>query len=217
MNHCHLRVTPPTEIYDLSQVIINATKYCIYSEIGEETKKQHFHIYMETEKCESTIKNDLRRGFNIPLGKKGINSAYFCCKFNKYKDPSPEYVAKSGILVSHKGYTLSYLQEIQISGNNKFLEKTEVTKNEPDKKKEKGEWEILLNDFEKVSDNKNYSMSRIIKWIKSRYLMRRKCIPRTGDIHRYSYSLYAIINNLQKEEDIHEIDSRYQNEFGNNI
>jgi len=217
-HHCHLRITPPQSHYDLSDALAHAEKYCVYEEIGGETQKTHLHIYLETDACESTIKSDIRRGFSIPVGQKGKNSAYFCCKYDRYKDPSPDYVAKDGSRKAFKGYTAAYLDDCETRGRERFGNQRTLTpvSESVSSKKDKaphGEFDILLINFEKHDLCKTMDMPRIVKWIKSEYLCKRKCVPRSGDISRYAYSLYAIVRGNVHETQIEANDEHYLRYF----
>lgn len=210
-HHCHFRVTPPTASYDLSGALAHADKYVVYEEVGEVTNKLHLHIYIESNASESTLKSDIRSGFRIPVGQKGKASAYFCCKYDAYKDPSPAYVAKSGKCIASQGYTAEMLSQYEKTGLDRYVTKTPIIVK--DKAVPKSEFDILLYAFEALEARRSYTMPAIIRWIKSEYLSRRRCVPRSGDSSRYAYSLYAIIQGNTLEHDIGLNDSHYELAF----
>jgi len=73
-------------------------------------------------------------------------------------------------------------------------------------KKAASEWDKLLASFRNLPNNKSLDMGQIKKWIKSSYLSKGNCVPRDGDSKRYAYSLYAIIHQKTRYEDIDGLD-----------
>ena len=79
-----------------------------------------------------------------------------------------------------------------------------------------GEFDKLLHAFKNKSDRLQYDTTRIRKFVISFYLKQEKPPPRAGDLARYVYALYAIINKSVEEQDIQEVDSRFYDAFARN-
>jgi len=62
------------------------------------------------------------------------------------------------------------------------------------------EWDKLLREYQKRKDHKEMNMREIKRWINSYYLQQKKPIPRTGDANRYSFSMWAIVNEKTQYE-----------------
>lgn len=79
---------------------------------------------------------------------------------------------------------------------NSIPAESEDPKSEPalSKHTPKDEWKRLSEGFEEFyyPNKKSLNMPDIARWIKHYYLARFRPIPRTGDLRRYSYSLWAI-------------------------
>ena len=210
MSHnCHIRFTPAGQVYDLSGLLVNATRYIVSR---EQATKEHYHICFETDQCQETVRARVLTTLNIPKTGRGQGNTHYCLKWDKYKNWAPEYAAKSGDIVSSLGFTLDEIEDAIWRGSikyNKQVDKeakgtsidvaphqvTDNTVAHP----YKGEWDRLLECYRKSGHAG--SMINIKRWIKSYYLTREKPIPREGDIRRYAYSLYAIINNKTSEDD----------------
>lgn len=79
-----------------------------------------------------------------------------------------------------------------------------------------GEFDKLLQAFKNKTDRLQYDITRIRKFVISFYLKQEKPPPRAGDLARYVYALYAIINKNVEEDDIQEVDSRFFDAFNRN-
>jgi len=219
MNIAHLRFTPFGESYDLLAVLDGVKKYVIADEVGAKTQKPHIHIYWETEESEKTCRNHILKHLKIPKTTRGKNSEHYCLKYNKYKDPSPEYVCKEGKVREYKGYTPEEIEQYEIQGAIRYKKYVAdynaqfagqailvVENKEMTQTKEKSEWNKLMCAVLDVKEHKTYTMAQYKQFIKSFYLKQNKPIPREGDSRRYAYSLYAILNEKTKMMDISELD-----------
>jgi len=211
MNNLHIRFTPlPGQLYDLSGYLAKMSSKYIVSQ--EQATSYHLHICLETERCEETARSTFMSMFNVPKVGRGQGNKNYCFKWNKYKNWNPEYAAKSGDIIMSMGFTEDEIEDAIWRGSIKFNKQAdsnskgtsidlqpqirEVT--EP--KQTQSEWERLLEAYEKTGET-GVSMLNIKRWIKSFYLLRRKCIQRDGDLKRYAYSLYAIVNKKVSRDD----------------
>jgi len=208
-HNCHLRFTPAGQVFDLSGLLVNATRYIISR---EQASKEHYHICFETDQCQETIRAKVLSSLSIPKTGRGQGNTHYCLKWDKYKNWTPEYAAKSGDIVSTKGYTHDEIEDAIWRGSIKYNKQTDenskgtsidlasgtqqihqVTVSRPVRQPQ-CEWDRLLDAFEK-SEYRDLDCVNIKRWIKSQYLKQRKPIPREGDLRRYAYSLYAIVRN----------------------
>jgi len=207
-HNCHIRFTPAGQEFDLSGLLVNTIRYIVSK---EQATKEHYHICFETKQCEETIRARVLTTLNIPKSGRGQGNTHYCLKWDKYKKWSPEYAAKSGDIVSYFGYTEDDIEDAIFRGSikyNKTVDEnskgTSIDLSNPvhevtEPRTTQSEWERLLDSYRKSGHSG--SMVNIKRWIKSNYLLRQKPIPRDGDLKRYSYSLYAIINNKTSEDD----------------
>lgn len=210
-HNCHLRFTPAGQVYDLSGLLVNATRYIISR---EQASKEHYHICFETDQCQETIRARVLSTLQIPKTGRGQGNTHYCLKWDKYKNWSPEYAAKSGDIISSLGFTPDEIEDAIWRGSIKFNKQKdenskgtsidvanvhaahEVTESSPTPK---SEWDRLLSSYR--NSGHAGSMINIKRWIKSYYLKQERPIPREGDLRRYAYSLYAIIQNKTSEDD----------------
>ena len=211
-HNCHLRFTPAGQTYDLSGLLVNATRYIVSR---EQATKEHYHICFETDQCQETVRAKVLSSLQIPKTGRGQGNTHYCLKWDKYKDWNPEYAAKSGDIISSKGFTEDEIEDAIWKGSIKFNKQVdvnhkgtsidvsnpihEVTESKPTPK---SEWERLLTSYRAIQEDR--SMVNIKRWIKSYYLKQEKPIPRDGDLRRYAYSLYAIVNKKTGED--HQLD-----------
>lgn len=210
MSHnAHLRFTPAGQIYDLSGLLVDASRYIVSR---EQASKEHYHICFETTSCEQTIRTRILSSLNIPKTTRGKGNTHYCLKWDKYKNWNPEYAAKSGDIISSLGFSQDEIEDAIFRGSIKYnKEKDEnsygtsiditngthqVTVVSPP---QRTEWDRLLSSYR--TSGHTGSMINIKRWIKSYYLKQEKPIPREGDLRRYAYSLYAIINKQTSEDD----------------
>lgn len=210
-HNCHLRFTPAGQDYDLSGLLLTATKYIVSR---EQATKEHYHICFETDQCQETIRAKVLSTLKIPKTGRGQGNTHYCLKWDKYKNWTPEYACKSGDIISSLGYSQDEIEDAIFRGSIKYNKQKDVGS--------KGanidvsnpicdatvsattphtEWERLLNSYRQIDRATERSAVNIKRWIKSYYLQREKPIPREGDLKRYAYSLYAIIQNKTTEED----------------
>lgn len=210
-HNCHIRFTPSGQTYDLSGLLVNATRYIVSR---EQASKEHYHICFETEQCQETVRARVLTTLNIPKTGRGQGNTHYCLKWDKYKNWTPEYAAKSGDIVSSLGFTPDEIEDAIWRGSikyNKQIDKeakgtsidvqsahqvTEITETHT----HKGEFDRLLETFEN-SDSRDDDVVNIKRWIKSQYLKRRKPIPRASDLGRWAYSIYAIVRNKTEKVD----------------
>jgi len=207
-HNCHIRFTPAGQVYDLSGLLVNASRYIVSR---EQATKLHYHICFETDQCQETIRARVLSALQIPKTGRGQGNTHYCLKWDKYKNWNPEYAAKSGDIVSSLGFSQDEIEDAIWRGSIKFNKQVDevhtgtsidvssahqVTTVSPP---HKNEWDRLLECYR--NSGHAGSMINIKRWIKSYYLKQQKPIPRDGDCKRYAYSLYAIINNKTSEED----------------
>lgn len=207
-HNCHIRFTPAGQVYDLSGLLVNATRYIVSR---EQASKEHYHICFETDQCQETVRAKVLSSLQIPKTGRGQGNTHYCLKWDKYKNWTPEYAAKSGDIVSSLGFTSDEIEDAIWRGSIKYNKQVDevhtgtsidvssahqVTTVSP---APRGEWDRLLECYRKSGHVG--SMVNIKRWIKSYYLKQQKPIPRDGDAKRYAYSLYAIVNNKISEDD----------------
>lgn len=222
MHHAHLRFTPQGTSYDISGLLLTVPRYVIAKEVGTETEKAHYHVYMETDRCEKSLRNDIIKYLQIPKMARGQANTYYCLKVDCYKDPSPAYVCKDGVIIDYKGYTEGEIQNYEVKGAVKFNKQCAPDTVQSrlvfvDAKiaptKQQSEWDKLLCAVYDRSDFKSMTIPDIKRYIKHFYLRQTKPIPRDGDLARYSYSIYAIIQEKTDYADISHVDEVYLQAF----
>lgn len=205
----HLRLTPPTAITDWS--IMDGKKSIV---AYEETKKDgtptapHYHILLDVEMSKSTLRLWVLKTFNIPPGGMGKNNKYYSI-IDAWNDPS--YICKSGDIRYNTLYTTEELAN-HIQAGSKYLAKTPpdsvkaAPSVQPTKETNNDEWSRLLATWINLK-RPNYSMKTIKTWIKCYYLQKMRPIPRSGDLNRFAYSIFAISTNCDTESTIHDADT----------
>jgi len=222
-NHAHVRFTPlDLSGYDISEFCKGFEKYIVAVEKGAPgagQQSEHYHIYLETNVTKKTVDNRIHKYLNVPSsGGRGKNSKYFSNKYNEYTFPSPEYIVKDGKIVEYQGYTQEQIDKYETFGRAKYGHKNvdvdlnsgelcvqPPQQNTPAPKRE-SEWDKLLDWYEEQPNYQQMDMVQIRKMIMTYYLKQRKPIPRSGDLGRYTYSLWALGH--QKEDSIETCDAQ---------
>jgi len=121
----HLRFTP----YDISgytfDFIKDYTSHIIAQEdLDDELKPLlHYHILIDTDYGEKSIRDAVKKHLKIPSSGRGRNNKYYAL-IEDWKDPS--YICKYDNIISSKGYTEKALLDYAIEGKKKYLEKKEA-------------------------------------------------------------------------------------------
>jgi len=211
VHNCHIRFTPVGQEFDLSGLLVNTVRYIVSK---EQATKEHYHICFETKQCEETIRARVLTTLKIPKTGRGQGNTHYCLKWDKYKNWTPDYAAKSGDIVSSLGFTPDEIEDAIWRGSIKYNKQvdtgakgtsiditngthqvTNIIETRP-----QCEFDRLLIAFEK-SEHRELDCVNIKRWIKSYYLKQRKAIPRDGDLKRYAYSMYAIVHNKTSLDD----------------
>lgn len=182
------------------------TKCLIYQhEADEDVQRTHCHLLLEGVNCSiETLKNDFK--FQLPnIGKGNELWSWSHSKEYTTTDKYITYMTKGNLPpVYNKGYLSAYL--IEMGKAWKDYSKNAVDKNQL---KSDSEYSRLLIDYEKKikQEGKDFSdaltsISEIKKWIKIRYLLQRKPVPRQGDLQRYAYSISFMIRFANPKPDI---------------
>jgi len=200
----HFRFTPYDLVFDLI-AFCNLFTTCV---AGYETKSKfgteaepHFHIYIETDMGHDTIVNYAREHLKIPKGQRGKANKWFACK--NWNDDYA-YFVKYGQVKYQKN--LNVTQEKIEEGYNKYIKPflndaiTLIKKEnagEDDGKKGGGkarqdEWTALFMAQPPTDSTQDWTPINWRQWICKYYIARIRPIPRTGDLMRYSVSLYIL-------------------------
>jgi len=124
-HHSHVRFTPAPkglpviETYDLSGIETKFEKVIITHEESKD-KIPHYHIWIESDVCEKSVRNYVVEALRIPKCKRGQTNGYYVLKFDAYTKPSPAYVLKEGNVLCKKGYTEEEIAEYIAEGESKF-------------------------------------------------------------------------------------------------
>lgn len=117
----HLRFTP----YDISGYTFDFLNVYDRYIIAYEDKDKHgdpapphYHIYIETDYGESSVRNEARSAFKIPVGQRGKANKWFALA-TKWKDPG--YVCKYDDIRGTKGYTEKEIMDYVITGKQRYL------------------------------------------------------------------------------------------------
>lgn len=211
----HIRFTPHDLKYNegqLSKFLEPYDKFIVARETKSKTGESvplHYHIYLESLLQLQSIRHNFKQYIEIPAGGKGQNNKYYSIKTWTVGEIS--YIVKQGDIRLSSGYTLTAL-ESAIAG---YKRNTEVEKEKEKEKAERlDEWTKLLNHF---IENKTIFIGKPLSTYKheitSIYLKKLRPVPRNGDIHRYAFSLYAILNSrfCNNEEDLNKHITDYLN------
>lgn len=217
MSHtAHLVFKPSGQDYDLSGLLFDAPSYIIAREVGKVNKHEHYHICFRVEACEQTIRTRILSALNIPKTGRGKGNTHYTLKWDAYKNWSPEYPAKSGDIISSKGFTEDEIEDAIFRGSIKYNKQVDENNKGANIDVSQDmcqatvaspppasacEWDRLLHAYKQSDKSLDRSCVNIKRWIKSYYLLRSRPIPRDGDLKRWSYSLYAIVHNQCAEDD----------------
>lgn len=123
-HHSHLRYTPAPKglpaitTYDISGLVARFERYVVSEELSKDNIP-HYHIWLEGDVCEKSIRNYVVEALRIPKLKRGQTNGYYCLKFDAYRDPNPSYVCKDGNIKMYKGYTEDEIKSFIENGNKK--------------------------------------------------------------------------------------------------
>lgn len=215
MSHtAHLVFKPTGQEYDLSGLLFDAPSYIIAREYGTINNREHYHICFRVDACEQTIRSRILSTLQIPKTGRGKGNTHYTLKWDAYKNWTPEYAAKSGDIVSSLGFSEDEIEEAIFKGSIKYNKQKDIGSKGANidlsnpiceatvsESTPHTEWDRLLKAYRQTDLALARSAVNIKRWIKSYYLSREKPIPREGDLKRYAYSLYAIIQNKISEDD----------------
>jgi len=190
-------------------------KYIVAREVTE-AKVEHFHVFIHAGCTKDTIVNHARKYLKIPKGLPGKANKYFMCK---EWDMDIDYFCKDGDIILSEGYSLEELQKAQERGNLRYNKTQLASSPEPsagsarrdevaEKKYRLTEWEHLINDSTFLTENVCYTPAKTARqwkiWICAKYISAERCVPRTGDLNRYAYSLFMIHNSKDRRKETDE-------------
>lgn len=129
-HHSHVRFTPApkdkfgkdlpvVEGYDFELIKKEYPKVIVAEEVSE-GGIPHYHLWIETDVCEKTVREYVVAALRIPKVGRGQTNAYYCLKYDAYTDPSPAYVCADGKLLYYKGYTEEEVQKYIEEGRKKY-------------------------------------------------------------------------------------------------
>ena len=212
----------PQDISGYSFDWIKQQKHCIAKEIGPKTKKLHYQMYIETDYCIKTVRNNITKSLKIPIGIQGRESAYYAITPD-WKDWT--YTLKDAEIISQNIVDPRELPELIAKATLTYGEKEQPVKVETIievREKTDLTWDTLLQMYDEGANYRNiagnkenkfatYSINDFRNWICAYYLRRRKPIPRAGDLGRYSFSLYCL--KQQDVKQIKEIDMEFVEKY----
>lgn len=182
----------------------------------ETDKRTHCHILL----VEPTVQNEQ---FQKPLRKlnlTGNSDFFFSTKVTKgkYKGQLVDR-ARTAIYMIKGKYDVNYSQGFTadelVNFKNQWVDSKPDVTNLPSITKKTSrddvEWNHFLTTYESLKEKK--SMIGIKQWIKSDCLRRRKPVPRSSDLNRWAYSIYAITNNMVSPQDMHDLDAYAEGQF----
>lgn len=198
----HLRYTPYKEVANES-ITEFLSKYDKFIAAYEQTDKKgedcepHYHMYIEFSGDIDTIRYRFKKHFELPTGKNGESNKYYSLK--KWNKGDIGYVVKQQNIVCKKGYTEEEIEETK----NKKIQTPEAPPRGAEKEERKDEWTKILDHFIALGKEKRNSLkvSEIKKEICKIYLKKLRPVPRTGDLNRYAFSLYAIFQSKMCEDE----------------
>lgn len=117
----HCRFTP----YDISGHTFDFLEEFQKYIVGREDKDKHgneteihFHIYIETDYGEKTVRDSIKKHLRIPQGGRGKNNKYYSF-IKDWQDPG--YMCKWNDVVKSKGYTEREIMDYIVAGKAKYL------------------------------------------------------------------------------------------------
>lgn len=208
----HVRITRRYE--DLSGVFLQWSDKCADMIVvehepqkHEKDKRIHCHILL----VNPTVQNEQLQKPLRKMQLAGNTDFYFNTKVasGKFKgkpierDLTATYMIKGRYAVNFsKNFSKEEMEAFRLSWVDSDLENSKLPV--ATKSRDDVEWNHLLTTYENLKEPK--TMIGIRRWIKSDCLRRRKPIPRSSDVNRWAYSIYAITNNLISEQHVQEVD-----------
>lgn len=122
----HLRFTPhPKGLdaitdYDMSGALARSTKHIVAHETHTKDNQDtipHYHVWIETDVCEKTLRSSIAKGLKIPTLTRGKTNGYYSLQL--WTDPL--YICKQGSILMSKGFSPEQIQEYVEKGKEKFL------------------------------------------------------------------------------------------------
>lgn len=178
--------------------------------------KPHYHMLIQSECQKPALVERLRRILKIPAGGRGVNNKHYACMANWRR---PEYIAKWGDIVYHKGWLEEDIAKAIEEGRNKYLFQpqpqpatVEEVPTEPREVIKHTEYEKLICYFNAM-ESKPATILGYKQKIAFKYLMEMRPIPRVGDLERYAFSLFAWFNaaKMDNEDKLRGIIADYLN------
>lgn len=166
---------------------------------------EHYHIFLDTDMSDDTIRLNARNHLKIPKGQRGKASQWYT--LHKH-DQDIDYFCKHGQIKFSEGFAIENLKDAIERGSQKYLKDAivETPKEEAQKpvRAQQNEWELLLsasNDLpnEKIKD---FTARDWASFINMYYIKRLRPFPRTGDLLRYAKSLHVI----HKSKGLHNVE-----------
>jgi len=121
----HLRFTP-IEISDYTFDFLEniSDRYILAQEDldDEGNPLLHYHILIDSQYGEKSIRDAAKTSLKIPKGGRGKNNAHYAL-ITDWKDPG--YICKYGNIIRKKGFSEREVMDYVISGKNCYLVKTE--------------------------------------------------------------------------------------------
>lgn len=121
----HLRYTPDDiSGYTFDFLDSLSSKFIVARELLDDKKQPllHYHILLETDYGEKTIRDAAKSALKIPKTGRGKNNKYYAL-FADWKDPS--YICKYDDIIRSKGYSEKTLMDLSIEGKSRYLTEDE--------------------------------------------------------------------------------------------
>ena len=201
MKNYQIRFTPYDLAYDLSAFTSMIDGKWVYN--SETSKKGvfHFHIHLQTDRTEQTVRQWVKDLLKVPAGRQGIANKYY--SLSEWDD-NIGYIVKEGYKGA-KGYSRKELDD----ATKKWQAEYRLTpRDEPEPASgeaastHKSMWPKMRLESEDCPDFKTRSLRGWIVWIQGRALRQGGPLLRNADAYRYAQSLHIIYttNALQNEE-----------------
>lgn len=198
----HLRFTPDEKVSDenLAKFCSKYEKYIVareqYDKNGEAVKP-HYHVYIECDLDIDSLRYNFKKAMCIPTGGQGRNNKYYSIK--QWNIGEIGYIVKQGDIKFQAGFKMEDILQKKIEV--KLKEKNSETEAPRAEKKEReDEWTKLMNHCIELKDERPTTILGYKQVICKYYLKRLKPVPRTGDLNRYSFSLFAIFKTKYCED-----------------
>lgn len=192
----HLRFTPDEKVSDenLAKFVSKYEKYIVAREQHDkngEAVKPHYHMYIESDMDIDTVRYNFKKVLSIPTGGQGRNNKYYSIK--QWNVGEIGYIVKQGDIKFQAGFKMEDIlqKKIEVKLKEKNTD-SEAPRAEKKKEEREDEWTKLMNHCIELKDDKPTTVLGYKQVICKYYLKRLRPVPRTGDLNRYSFSLYAI-------------------------